>query len=132
MPLAVMADAVLVVVTYLKNQADVVAIVGTKVTTKIEAALPRLRVVRIGGILAVPRRLDGAHIQFDAWAATEADARGLAATAHAAMWEASNVTNNGAVISGVEDTGGLQWLPDPTTNVPRYVFSQRVYIHPTP
>ena len=132
MALAVLADAELVVITYLKSVAEVAAIVGTKVTADIQPELPRLRVVRVGGTLAVPRRLDGARLQFEAWASTKQAARHLAATAHAAMWEANNATNNGAVITGVEDSLGLGWLPDPVTSAPRYIWGQVVYIHPIP
>jgi hypothetical protein len=131
-PLAVLADAELVVTTYLRNQPDVFALVGTQVSTELPASpvFPLLRVSRIGGTPAVPRRLDAAHLQIEAWATTKATARNVAATAHAALWAAGNATNNGAVITGVDDTLGLSWLPDPVTGRPRYIFGVAVYIHP--
>ena len=134
MPLAVMADAELVVVTYLKSHDDVTALVGNRVITELPAApiFPLLRVIRIGGLSPAPRRLDAAHLQVEAWAATQETARLVAATAQAALWEAGNATNNGAVITGVDNTLGLSWSPDPPSNRPRYLFSMYVYSHPIP
>lgn len=133
MPLAVLADAELVAITYLRSVAEVSAIVGTRVFWEIPNAptWPLLRVTRIGGTASVPRRLDAARLQLEAWASTKGAATTLARTAQAAMWEARG-THAGAVISGVDDSLGLQWIPDDSSSPPRprVLWSQILYLHP--
>lgn len=133
MPLDVLADAELVAVAYLRQQSDVAALVGARVSTELPAnpTYPLLKVTRIMGVPAVPRRLDAAYLQVEAYADTKAQARLLAATAHAALWAATGA-HAGAVITGASDALGLGWVPDPafTPPKPRYLFAVTLYAHP--
>lgn len=95
---------------------------------------PLVKVARVGGTPITRMRLDAAEIQLDVYADTKSAARALAARARQLIWAAEGTTvsisSGNAWVSGVEDSLGLSWLPDPS-NVPinRYVFSVRVFLH---
>lgn len=139
MPLAVLPDAELLTVEFLRSRAEVAALVATRVWPEmpINPSFPALRVQRIGGAPRVPRRLDGARIQVEAWGTTETtgrrDARTLAATAHAALWEMAGVYATG-VVTGIDEDLGLTWSPDRAvvggTARPRFLFGVVVFAHP--
>jgi len=131
-PLAILPDAELVATAYLRGHEDVAPIVGARVYTELPESpvYPLLRVQRVGGVTRVPRRLDSARMQVEAWATTKQAARDLAATAHAALWDAGGHTVEGAVITGVEDVLGLTWFADPVTHRPRYLFDVVLLTHP--
>lgn len=135
MPLAVLPDAELVAVTYLRSVSEVAALVGNRVHPAIpeNPIYPFLKVVRIGGTRRVRNRLDGARLQIDAYAATKFGARQVAATAQAALEDATG-THAGAWITGTEPDMGLTSQPDPTYEPPkpRYIFGCVLFLHPSP
>lgn len=133
MPLSVLPDAELLAVGYLRGQAEVAAIVGTRVYTELPAApvFPLLTLHRFGGVPTVPRRLDAARVQVEAWAETKFAARALAATAQAALFEMVGTFASG-VVTGVSYDLGLTWSPDTDVEPPRprYIFGVIVHAHP--
>lgn len=99
------------------------------------AEYPLVIVKRLGGLPAQRVRLDTAELQLDVYGTTKSEARLLALQARREVWQAqgTTVTVNASIsgfITGVEDSQGLTWLPDPT-NVPkdRYVLGLRVFLH---
>lgn len=128
---ALLPDAELVAVTYLRQHADVVALVASRVYTELPASptWPLAKIVRIGGPPAARGTLDPATIQCEAYADTKQAARELAATAQAALADADGFTHAGAYVTASEPLSGLQWLPDPDLNDrPRYLFDTTVYV----
>jgi hypothetical protein len=144
-PVAVLPDVKRVVADYLRSHADVSALVGTRVGTRVPSAnagsswvntdgtpkFPLLVVQRIGGLPAVERWLDAARIQLDCWANTEADAWKLASTVQAALWDLPGNRPLG-VVTGVAPDLGMTDSPDPDTGRPRVLFGVVVFAHPAP
>lgn len=102
---------------------------------------PLITVKRIGGIPSERHHLDCARMQIDVWGGakgdapggpTKSDIRDLAITARIAVFGAEGQTLTApmdAFISGVEDSFGLSWQPDPPTGRDRYIFGLEVYFH---
>lgn len=93
---------------------------------------PLLTVKRIGGVPPNRRALDSANIQVDAWGNTKSEAHDAAVKARLALMqlEGTAVTDPvDAYISGVSDSLGLNWSPDPETGRDRYVFAVYLYGH---
>lgn len=125
-------DSVAVVRAALVDSSELGAITE-RVSTAVPArpVFPHLTIHRIGGVPAVPVRLDSAHIQVSAWGTSEAEASLLARTARAVLHRLRNASYAGAVITGVDDTLGLSWQPDAvrTPPTPRFVFGVMVHLH---
>lgn len=131
----VLPDAEALVVNYLLSVSEVEAVVDDRIGTELpdEVFYPYLVVSRVPSLQAVRRHLDAAEIQVDAWAETKAEANDLARTAHAALLDMSGTLDDGlggGVVTGVDETVGIGWLPDPSTDRPRYLFQMTVYMHP--
>lgn len=78
-----------------------------------------VRVFRTGGF-ARDRITDLARITVQAWAPDRYEAERMASACRMAL------LNSGAalpLVRGVEESGGLYFNPDPTTNIPRYQFT---------
>jgi uncharacterized protein DUF3168 len=107
---------------------------GARVYSSVPAdpTFPLAVVQRVGGIPPVRRYLDGANIQVDVWGGTKAQARDIADAARRALLqlEGSMVTDPvTAWVSGVDDSLGLTWAPDPETARDRYLFGVLIYGH---
>jgi hypothetical protein len=68
-------------------------------------------------------------LDIDVLAATKGEARDLAALVSAHLIAAQGTTRPGARIYGVDETS-LIWLPDPVTNIPRYVLVMSMVVRP--
>lgn len=100
---------------------------------------PLLVVMRLGGQPAVPQALDAARIQVEVWgdsSTKKADVFDYAR--RAARWlneleDQSVELSNGEVVQVTASRPelGPQWLPDPPTGRPRYIFANRVYARKT-
>lgn len=131
----VLPDAEALVVNYLLAVPEVVAVVDDRIGTELPDAevYPALVVTRVPSLQAVRRHLDAAEIQVDAWADTRTEASDLARTAHAALLVMVGEFDDGlggGVVTGVDETNGLGWLPDQATDRPRFFFQMTVYVHP--
>lgn len=133
MAVRILPDAELLAVTALRADADLAAIVDTRVYTSIpaEPTFPLVRVVRVGGIPEIRQHLDVARLQVDAWGATKFEARTAAATAQAVLHRLVGSHDEGVVTAVVDDLG-LSWQPDAETGQPRYTLGVALYIHPNP
>lgn len=97
---------------------------------------PLVTISRVGGIPVEYHRLDFASLQIDVWGTSKTEARDIAAEARAALfgmegqsYSMADDWPDDAVVTGVSDTLGLTWLPDPETNRDRYVFGVGLYLH---
>ena len=117
-------DAEAVVVAFLKAELTArgeSAKVGTKVPANRPARM--VKVTRTGGLR---RNLmtDSPQLTFECWAATDADAAGLAGLVRAVVGAASSLPLPlGAQCSRVQEVGGPVSFPDPDTALPRYHFT---------
>lgn len=94
---------------------------------------PCVVVKRVGGLPVEKHHLDNPNIQIEVWGTSKAEAQDLAQQARSAIHEIEGTlysTPIAAFVSGVEDTLGLSWSPDPVTNQARYVFAVGLYIVP--
>ncbi|MGA5372277.1 hypothetical protein ACPCSD_14515 [Streptomyces griseoincarnatus] len=68
-------------------------------------------------------------LDIDVLAPTKGEARDLAALVSAHLLAAQGTRRPGARIYGVEEAS-LIWLPDPVTNIPRYVLVMSMVVRP--
>ncbi|MET7429639.1 hypothetical protein ABZT16_11655 [Streptomyces flaveolus] len=68
-------------------------------------------------------------LDIDVLAATKGEASDLAALVSAYLLAAQGTSRPGARIYGVEENS-LIWLPDPETNIPRYVLVMSMVVRP--
>lgn len=129
----ILPDAERMVSAYLRDQADLTALVADRVYTAVPAnpVFPLVRLTRTGG--APPTELywiDNPMIQFDIWGGTKAQARQVAETVRALVYRLRGVQGD-TVVSMVKG-GGLQYLPDDTYEParPRYLFTVTIATHP--
>lgn len=102
--------------------------VGTELPSTWDAGDTYLKLSRIGGTVDVG--FDRPNVQFDAYAATKAEANALARAAIARILELAGQAVPLGFVSWVEPTLGLSWAPDPITDAPRYLFGFRLYGQP--
>lgn len=117
---------------------------GTRVYSSIPRTptYPLVVVKRSGGIPAVAEALDAPRIQFEVWGGAPGDSdpvptKGtiediaqLARVTLLRMQGQSFTTPVRAYVTGVTDSMGISWSPDPTTNRDRYIFAMNVYGKP--
>lgn len=72
--------------------------------------------------------VDVVQLNFEAWAPTVAAAQDLAQNARAVMLAAKGVVVSGIQVYRAEDFAGPAELPDPLSNLPRFVFSIQLSI----
>lgn len=121
---------------FLRQQAEVSALVADRVYTAIPAA-PTWPLVRVTQLLDVPTGAPlwgiAYTIQVEAFGGSKGDAWRIAQTCRAAIDArlAGNYTAHGAVVSGSKP-GGLVDLPDDslTPAKPRWLFSSTIYARP--
>lgn len=119
---------------FLLEHSAVSAVVGDRIYTNGLPPRPFWPVVvlqRLGGATRYPSWLDYPRLQFDIWANDQQTARNVASVIRAALQELPGRHDLG-VVTGVDEVGGLQWLPDPHNppGRPRYLFSVVVTVHP--
>lgn len=101
---------------------------------------PLAVVQRIGGVGPVRQRLDAPNIQVSTWAESQAAAHDLAAAARTAihMTEGGTFGDNdddcpvSIVVTAVNDSLGLAFIPDPDTAKDRYIFGVTLICHVGP
>lgn len=133
----VLPDVEQLVIDYLRASTEVGTEVGDRVWPEKPAdppAEPYVLVQRLGGSVAVPRRLDAGRVQIDVYGGSRFACHRAARAIRAAMWEAHKATHAVGVVTGVEEESGPSWLPDPVDTAgrrkPRYTQSLIVFAHP--
>ena len=129
---AVFPDSEAVAVVWLRAKLD-----GVAVTTDLNgwrAGDERVVVTRIGGTPSIAYRVDNPRLDVDCYAASKAAAHDLAQIVSAQLHDLPEGDHSalGAVVSHVRDDVGLQFLPDPDTRAPRYLFTVALAVHPLP
>lgn len=122
---AVFPDAEAVVITVLRAAEFPVAS-----ALPANPTYPLLVVKRIGGLPAEKHHTDNPSLQIEAWGSDKAQVQDLAQAARAAIHDAegSTIGELSAFITGVEDTLGLSWSPDPVSQRARFVFGVGLYL----
>lgn len=122
---------------FLRDQAEVTALVGQRVYTALPTSttFPAVRLTRFGGapVRQRPVHLDAADIQLDAFGGPKATALEIAETCRAVIWHRLPGEHAEGIVTGV-DLGALAYSPDDTYTPakPRYLFTATVYAHPWP
>lgn len=130
MEVLVAPDVEAAVVSWLRGalgSRGVVAAVATRVPDTMPASM--VRVSLTGGT----RRdvvTDRPQLTVECWSGNSVDAGGLARLVHALMHSVSGETVAGLWVRAVDEVGGVQSLPDPDTNKPRYQFTVRWHVRP--
>jgi len=130
-------DVEAAVVGYLLNNEAVTEALGAenRVSTELprNAALPRLRVTLSGGTIAVQRHLYASRLTIEAWAEDKATAFQAITVALAELETGLTAAQvQEGVVTSCDLDSGLLWAPDQDTELPRYLGSVQVYIHPHP
>lgn len=130
-----LVDVEKLLVAVLRADAAVGALVAARVSTELPSSFgleERLRLVRVGGtsLDGDSAYLDRALVDLHAFGASKRTAFVVARTSLSALSRAVG-THPGAVVSRVERVSGPAWSPDPETDVPRYLTTVAVTVHPT-
>lgn len=131
-------DAEAALVAYLRADAGVAALVGTRVGTQLPKtfkAETRIQLFRTGGVpdpADVPGHLDRPSLQINTYGATKEAAFGLTAETIRAILASPRASVSGAVITHARRVLGPIWSPDPDSDppVPRYITGVVLWIHP--
>lgn len=99
-----------------------------------EPTYPLLVSNRLGGVAAEVHSLDAPRIQVEAWGdrtTSKSEVWRLARDAYGALLELAEamieLADERVFVTEVRPEIAPQWLPDPRTARPRYIFSVRVY-----
>jgi hypothetical protein len=126
MPATLLPSAEVVTVTWLKANADLLAIHGGRVGTKLNATLPAIRAQRIGGTPESPQ-VDEPLLQVEAWAADQVTADLLARTIVAVLPTIRGAVTGGKVYTYSIESGPF-WSPDDPnlSSNARYIITVRL------
>ncbi|MFF1709319.1 hypothetical protein [Streptomyces sp. NPDC058268] len=129
LPVAPMPDVEQVAIDILAGVLDPLVTVGSEWPQHVAAALPAV-VVSLGGGGSRQRAVTADRtLDIDILAASKGQARDLAALVSAHLLAAQGTVRPGARIYGVEEIS-IIWLPDPITELPRYVLVMSLVIRP--
>ena len=138
-----LVDAEELAIKYLLEQIEVTDVFGQRIGTQIPPGTGSqgdgLRAVinRVGGVPNIEQWLDNPRLQVRVYANRNPNQRN-AARAGAALIQAwlhqlrvDSVRPEG-VVTDCRDNIGLQWLPDPDTGRPGFMFELELSVHPLP
>lgn len=130
MTVSLLPSAAAVTVAWLKGNADLAAVHGGRVGTKLNATLPAIRVQRIGGDVPEPWE-DQPVLQLECWAADEATADQLTRTLLAVLPTVRGTYPTGVVYT-YQIESGPYWAPDDPqlSNNSRYILTVRLLTSP--
>jgi len=74
---------------------------------------------------------DRPQLTVECWAGSTVEASELARLCHGLMLAAGGTSAGGIWVRKVEEVGGVQFLPDPDTNSPKYLFTVRWHVRGT-
>lgn len=107
---------------------------GTRLVTELpadlEARLPVVQILRVGGGRDFSWRLDLARVDVEVYAATRAAAAGLAGQVRTLLATLPNVQTSGAVVVRVIEETGPSWRPEANPNLRRFGMTLRVVLRP--
>lgn len=129
LPVVPMPDVEQAAIGYLAGVLDSGVTVGSEWPEDLAQNLPVVAVSLGGGGTRQRAVTSDVTLDVDVLAATKAEARDLAAMVSAQLIAAQGTTQGSARIYEVSETS-LIWLPDPVTNIPRYVLVMSMVIRP--
>lgn len=130
LPVAPMPDVEQVAIDLLAEVLDDTVTVSSEWPESVAEHLPVVAVsLGPGGGSAIKAVTANRGLDIDVLAATKAEARDLVALVSAHLLAAQGTVRPGARIYGVTETS-LVWLPDPVTNLPRYVLVMSMVVRP--
>lgn len=130
-------DVETLLVDYLKADAEVSALVGTKVSSpnlpSSFKAERRVRFFYVGGSSPTPatNHVERALLQFDCYGTTAIEAFDVARKTLAALLRAPSSSFDGMVVSAAEKSLGPVYDPDPDNDTPRYRLDVILTVHAT-
>lgn len=109
--------------------------VGARISTELPASFRaegRLQIFRVSSTAADggTEHIERALIQVNGYGADKREAFTVTAAALRALRRAPSVAHEAAVVTDVARVTGPTWSPDPSTDVPRYLSSVAVTVHP--
>lgn len=134
-PIYVQPDPVLAVIEYLRDTAEVTALIpANKIVSSIPASntsYPYIIIQWAGGSGIWPG-IDEASVQVDVIGGSKPDCQKIARTVRAAIWAIANDSTSEATLVSGADEVAPQWFPDtvPTPPLSRYTARYRVLLHP--
>lgn len=118
--------------SYLRSELSARGFPAT-VATRVPASMPALMVrVELTGGTRRDVVTDRPQITVEVWHSSSVTASQVARLAEALMLDAAGETAGSLWVRRVESVGGAQDFPDPDTNRPRYMFTVRWHVRPTP
>jgi hypothetical protein len=136
--LQLLPDAEALISSFLRDQAEVISIVGDRVFSALPADPgpdPMVRVTRYGGSprFSIPLWIDHPQVQIDAFGGPKATAHDLMVTAMAVLSGRLVGSHDEGVVTAIV-FGQMRWLPDEafTKPRPRYLVTATLTTHPTP
>lgn len=133
MAVTVLPDVKALVIAYLESHPSITALVSNRVHGDVPTSptFPLLKVWRNGGSGSWPHYIDRAILQFDAYGRNGTEASNLARVSLAVLKDMPQEHSRG-IVTGVEETLGLQEIPDPAYSPakPRFIFSLMFTVHP--
>lgn len=128
--LLLLPSAPAMLIAWAKVQADLVAIQGARVGTRLNATLPASRIQRVSGTPTDPWQ-DNPVLQIEAWAGNEGDADLLIRTWIAALDQVRQTTAAGHLYTYQIDSGPF-WAPDDPqySSNSRYIITVRLLTTP--
>lgn len=130
LPVAPMPDVEQVAIDLLAEVLDDSVTVGSEWPEDLAQHLPVVAVsLGPSGGSAIKAVTANRGLDIDVLAPTKGEARDLAALASAHLIAAQGTKRPGAQIYAVDETSFI-WLPDPVTNIPRYVLVMSMVVRP--
>lgn len=128
-PAVIWPDVERVLLGWLRPQLTGVTVL-TDLPANLEARLPLLQIVRVGGGRDFSWRLDVARVDIDAYAATRTAAADLAGQVRTLLGTLPNVQTGGALVVRVAEETGPSWRPELNPNLRRFGMTLRVVLRP--
>lgn len=129
MPYALLPDVDQALVTFLNSHPALVPLHGGRVGTSLPAGTnPVVRVTPLGGTSPWPWEASPEY-QIEWWGGTQSQAKLLARTGEAALWDFIGPITGGRV-SGVAVALSQLWSPDETSARPRFITQAAFSIFP--
>lgn len=103
------------------------------VATRVPEIMPA-RMVRVS-LTGGSRRdvvTDRPQVTVECWESSSVEASATARLCEGLLFSAAGSSVGGVWVRRVESVGGVQFFPDPDTNSPRYQFTVRLDVRPSP
>lgn len=130
LPFVTFPDVEQLVVGFLAESIGTGPRFGTELPEHLEAALPVVAVSRVGGAVSLDYVLEEPSVDIEVVAADKGAAHDLAQQVRAWMLTMASAALPGARVYQVVDINGLTWMPDPVTELPRYIATFELHVRP--